>query len=78
MPRRNIDNTGKFLPNTPTTSLSHPSLCGSDPEEPISEPPEIYEDLITEEEQGNIPFETMADNRNGRDDDERIEGTFPI
>ena len=80
MPRRNRDNIRKFLPNTPTTSLSHPSLFfgGSDPEEPIGEPPEIYEDPITEEEQENIPCETMVDNRNGRDDDERIEGTFPI
>ena len=74
MPRRNRDNTGKFLPNTPTTSLSHPSLLfgGSYPEEPIGEPPEIYEDPIIEEEQENIPFETMAKNRNDRDDDERI------
>jgi len=50
MPRRNRDNTGKFLANTPTTSLSHPSLFfgGSDPEEPIGETPEIYEDPITE------------------------------
>ena len=45
MPRRNKD-YGKFLPNNPTTSQSHPSLFfgGSDPEEPIGEPPEIYED----------------------------------
>ena len=80
MPHRNRDNTEKFLPNTPTTSLSHPSLFfgGSDPEESIGEPPEIYEDPITEEEQENIPFETMAENRNDREDDERIEGTFPI
>lgn len=50
MPRRNRDNSEKLLPNTPTTSLSHPSLFfgGSDPEEPIGEPPEIYEDPITE------------------------------
>lgn len=80
MPHRNRDNIGKFLPNTPTTSLSHPSLFfgGSDLEEPIGESPEIYEDSITEEEQENIPFETMADNINGRNDDERIEGTFLI
>ena len=80
MPHRNRDNTRKFLPNTPTTSLSHPSLFfgGNDPKEPIGEPPEIYEDPITEEEQDNIPFESMAENRNGREDDERIEGTFPI
>ena len=80
MPHRNRDNIGKFLPNTPTTSLCHPSVFfdGSGPEELIGEPPEIYKDPITEEEQENISFETMAENRNGRDDDERIEGTFPI
>jgi len=63
MPCRNRDNTRKFLPNIPTTSPSHPSLffVGSDPEEPIGEPPEIYEDPITKEEQENIPFETMAE-----------------
>ena len=80
MPRRNRDNLGKFLPNTPTTSLSHTSLFfgRSDPEEPIGEPPEIYEDPITEEEQENIPLETMAEHRNGIGDEERIEGAFPI
>jgi hypothetical protein len=74
MPRRNGDNTKKFLPNTPTTSLSHPSLFfgGSDPEEPIGEPPEIYEDPITKEEQERGPPETMAENRNVRGNGERI------
>jgi len=50
MPHRNRDNLGKLLPNTPTTSQSHPSLffSGSDPEEPIGEPQEIYEDPIVE------------------------------
>ena len=68
MPRRNIDKTGKFLPNTPTTSLSDPSLFfgDSDPEEPIGEPPEIYEDPIVEEELENTPSEAMAENRGGR------------
>ena len=77
MPRRNQDKTGKFLPDTPTTSLSHPSLFfgDSDPEEPIGEPPEIYEDPIAEEELETIPSEAMADNRR---EDERIEGAFPI
>ena len=80
MPCRKRDNIEKFLPNTPTTSLSHPSLFfgGSDSEEPIGEALEIYEDPIIEEEQENVPFETMANNKYGRDDDERIEGTFPI
>ena len=80
MPHRNKDNLGKFLPNTPTTSLSHPSLFfgGSDLEEPIGEPIEIYEDPITEEEQETIPPETMAENRNVKGNGERIEGAFPI
>jgi len=80
MPRRNRDHTGKFLPNTPTTSLSHPSLFfgGSDPEEPIGEPPEIYKDPIIEEEQENVPLETMAEHRNNIGNEERIEGVFPI
>ena len=74
MPRRNRDNSGKFLP------LSHPSLFfgDSDPEEPIGEPLEIYEDPITEEEKKTIPPETMAENRNGRGNGERVEGIFPI
>ena len=80
MPHRNRDNSGKFLPNTPTTSLSHPSLFfgGSDLEEPIGEPPEIYEDPITNEKQETIPLDTMAKNRNVRGNGERIEGSFPI
>lgn len=80
MPRRNRDKTGKFLPNTPTTSLSQPSLFSGDsePEDPIGEPPEIYEDPIVEEGLGNIPSEAMTENRNGRREDERIEGAFPI
>ena len=80
MPHRNKDNSRKFLPNTPNTSLSHPSLFfgGSDLEEPIGEPPEIYEDPITKEEQENIPLETMAEHRNGIGEEERIKGAFPI
>ena len=80
IPRRNKDNTGKFLPNAPTTSLSHPSLLfgGSDLEEPINKPTEIYEDPITEEEQENIPFKTMAKNKNGREDEDKIEGAFNL
>ena len=80
MPCRNRDNLGKFLPNTPTTLLSHPSLFfgGSDPEEPIGESLEIYKEPIAEEEQETIPPETMAENRNVRGNGERVEGTFPI
>jgi len=74
MPHRNKDNLGKFLPNTPTTSLSHPSLFfgGSDLEEPIGKPPEIYEDPIAEEEQEIIPPEMMAENKNVRGNGERV------
>ena len=80
MPRRNRDKTGKFLPNTPTTSLNQPSLFSGDsePEEPIGERLEIYEDPITEGELENTPSEAIAENRNGRREDERIEGAFPI
>ena len=69
MSHRNGGNSGKFLPNTPTTFVSHPSLffSGNDPKEPIGEPPEIYEDPITEEEQETVPPKTMAENRNFRD-----------
>ena len=80
MPCSNRDNSGKFLPNTPTTSQSHPSLffggCGS--KEPIGEPPKIYEDPIAEEERETIPPKTMAEDRNIRGNGERVEGTFPI
>jgi len=80
MPRRNRDNSGKFLPNTPTTSQSHPSLFlgGSDQEEPIGEQPKIYEDPIAKEDEETIPPETMTENRNARGNGERVEGTFPI
>lgn len=80
MPHRNRDNSGKFLPNTPTTSQSHPSLFfgGSDLEEPIGEQPEIYEDPIAEEEEETIPSEIMVENRNVRGNGERVEGTSPI
>jgi len=80
MPRRNKDNSEKFLPNTPTTSLSHPFLFfgGSDPENHICEAPEIYEDPIIEEEQENIPLDTMVEHRNGIGNEESIEGSFPI
>jgi len=80
MPRRSRENSRKFLPNTPTTSLSHPSpfFGGSDPKEHISEPPEIYEDPLTKEEQETIHPETMFENRNVRGNRERIEGAIPI
>ena len=77
---RNRDKSGKFLPNTPTTSQSHPSLffSGGDLEEPLGEQPEIFEEPIGEEEEETIPSKTMAENRNARVNGERVEGTFPI
>lgn len=80
IPHRNSDSLGKFLPNTPTTSQSHPSLFfgGSDLEEPLSEKPKIFEELIGEEEEANIPPKTIAENRNLRGNGEKVEGTFPI
>ena len=80
MPRWNRDNSGKFLPNTPTTSQIHPSLffSGSDPGDPLGEQPEIFEEPIGEEEEETIHPKTMAENRNARGNGERVEGTFPI
>ena len=80
MPRRKRDNSGKLFPNTPTTSHSHPSLFfgGSDQEEPLGEKSEIFEEPIGEEEEQNIPPETMVENRNSRGNGERVQGTFPI
>jgi len=51
MPRRNKDNSGKFLLNTPTTSHSQPSLFfgGCNQEEPLVEQPNIFEEPIGEE-----------------------------
>jgi len=80
MPCRNRDNLGRFLPNTPTTSHSHPPLFfdGSDQEEPLGEQPEIFEESIGEEEEENIPPKTKVKNINVRGNGERVEGTFPI
>ena len=80
MPRRNRDNSRKILPNTPTTSHIQHSLFfgGSDQEEPLGEQTKIFEEPIGEEEEENIPPELMAENRNSRGNEERIEGTFPI
>lgn len=80
MPRRNRDNSGKFLPNTPTTSQNQPSLFFGhiDQEEPLGEKLDIFEETIGEEEEENIPPHPMAENRNVRGNGERIDGTFPI
>ena len=69
MPRRNRDNLGKFLPNTPTTSNNQPSLFfGSyELEDPLGEQPEIFEEPTGGEEEGEpIPTNLMAENRNNR------------
>lgn len=80
MPHRNRDNSGKFFPNTRTTSHSQPSLffIGCDQEEPLGEKQDIFEEHIGEEEEENIPLEPMAENINARGNGERIEGTFSI
>ena len=81
MPRRNRDNLGKFLPNTPISSNNQPSLFfgGCELEDPLGEQQEIFEELIGEEEEEEpIPIDLMAENRNDRGDRERIEGAFPI
>jgi len=68
IPRRNRDNSGKFLPNTPTSSHNQPSLFfgGCDQEGPLGEHQDIFEEPIGEEEEENIPLEPMAENRNAR------------
>jgi len=80
MPRRNRDNSSKFLPNTPSASHSQSSLffSGCNPEEPLGEQLDIFEEPIGEEEEKTIPPMPMAENRNARGNGERIEGTFPI
>ena len=52
MPRRSRDNQGIFLPKTPTSSNSQPSLFFSDCEleDTLGEHLEIFEEHIGEEE----------------------------
>ena len=81
MPRRNRDNLGKLLTNTPTASNSQPSpfFGGFELEEPLGEQPYIFEEPIGgEEEEEAIPTEPMAETRNDRGNRERVEGAFPI
>ncbi len=81
MPRRNRDNLGKFLPNTPTTSNIQPFLFfnGYELEDPLGEQPDIFEESTGGEEEGEpIPTDLMDENRNDREDIEKIEATFPI
>ena len=81
MPRRNRDNLGKFLPNTPTTLNNQPSLFFSscEFEDPLGEQPEILEEPTGAEEEGQpIPTNLTAENRNDKEDREIIKGSFPI
>ena len=65
IPRRNWDNLGKFLPNTPITLKIKPSLffCGCELEDHLGEQPNIFEEPIGEEEEP-IPTNIMDENRN--------------
>ena len=53
MPHRNRDDSGKILPNTPTTSKNQPSpfLNDYELEEPLCFQLDIFEELIWEEEE---------------------------
>jgi len=57
MPRRNRDNLGNFLPNTPTASNNQPSLFfgGCELEEPLGEKLHLFEELIGKKKKKN-PF----------------------
>jgi len=81
MPRRNRENLGKSLPNTPTASNKQTSIffSGCELEEPSVEQPDIFEEPTGEEEEEEpIPTEPMAKNRNDRVNRERVEGAFLI
>lgn len=47
-------------------------FSGSDQEEHLGEQPKIFEELIGEEEEENIPPKTMVENRNARRNGERV------
>jgi len=81
MPRRNRDNLGKLLPNTPIASNIQPSLLygGYELEEHLGEQPDIFGEHIGEEEEEEpIHTKPMAENQNDRGNRERFEGSFPI
>ena len=64
MPRRIRDTSGKFLPNTPTSSNSQPPFFFTDGEleAPLVEKTDIFEEPIGEEEEEEpIPIEPMAE-----------------
>ena len=64
MPRRNRDNLGKLLTNTPNASNNQHSLLFGDceVEEPLGEKPYIFEEPIGEEEEEEpIPTEPMGE-----------------
>ena len=81
MPRKNTDNSGKFLSNAPTTSNSQPSFFFTDGEleDPLGEQPYLFEEPVGEEEEEEpIPTKPMAENQDDRGNRERIESAFPI
>lgn len=53
MPHSIRDNSGKFLPNTPTSSNNQPSFFFTDGEfeDSLGEKPKIFEEPIWEEEE---------------------------
>lgn len=81
MPRRNRDNFGKFLPNTPTTSNNQPSLFigRCELEDPLGEQPYIFQEPTGGEEEGEpIPTDLIDESIHDIGDREIIEGDFPI
>ena len=57
MLHRSRDNQHKFLPKTPTSPHSHPSLSECEVEHAIGEPLENFEEPIGEEEELSSPEE---------------------
>ena len=63
MPHRSRDNQRNFLPKSPTSPHSHPSLLFSvyEIEHPLGEQPKDYEEPIREEEELASPIQDMAE-----------------
>jgi len=81
MPGRIRDTSGKFLPNTPTSSNSQPPFFFTDGEleSSLVEKNNIFEEPIGEEEEEEpIPTEPMVEHLNDRGDRGRIVSAFPI
>ena len=80
MPHRVWDNSRKFLHKTPTPSTSQPSFFFGDfdlpfltigeLENPMGDPPKIFEEPVMEEEEPTSPIKSMVDNI--------TKGVFPI